>query len=198
MPRSATMAAMKTLPQEDDLKGLLGRVALGEAQALAELYRRVEGNVFAFALSRLGDTEAASDLLHEVMLTVWRRASTFRRESRAMSWILGIAHHKIVDSLRRSGRWQSQPPDEEAADEGSPSPFELAARDQRQDAVHAALAKLSDHHRQVVHLAFFEDLSYPEIAQILEIPPGTVKTRMFHAKKALQRHLRGHLEGATP
>lgn len=195
MSLPATLVAMKTRPLEVDLKGLLGQVALGDSQALAELYRLVEGRIYAFALSRLGDADAAADLLHEVMLTVWRRAASFRRESRALTWILGIAHHKIIDSLRRSGRWRVEPPDEAAADDGSPSPFDLAARVQSRDAVREALCKLPDHHRQVVHLAFFEDLPYPEIARILDIPPGTVKTRMFHAKKALQRHLRAHLEG---
>lgn len=182
---------------EADLGGLLNAVADGDREALAALYQQVEGRVYAFALSRLGNAEAAQDLLHEVLLTVWRRAGSFQGRSRPLTWILGIAHHKIIDALRKSNRWQEEPPDETAVDTGAPNPFEAVADDQRRSAIRGALEKLSDQHRQVIHLAFFEDLPYTEIARILEIPEGTVKTRMFHAKKTLQKRLRPQLGGTV-
>lgn len=181
---------------EKDLHDLLHRVAAGDRAALAELYRQVEGRVFAFLLSRLGDAEQAADLVHEVMLVVWRRAAAFEGRSRPLTWILGIARHKLLDALRRAGRWTAEPPDEDAPDALSPTPFEQADHRQRRDAVRAALATLSENHREVVHLAFFEDRSYGEIAEIVGIPEGTVKTRMFHAKKALQRSLASTQGGA--
>lgn len=195
MTLSSTLPLMTTHPAPD-LTGLVRHVAQGQRDALAELYRQVERPIYAFALSRLGNPDAAGDLLHEVMLAVWKQAGSFGGRSRALTWILGITHHKIVDSLRRAGRWQAEPPDEALGDD-APSPHDLAALDQRKDAVREAVASLPDHHRQVVHLAFFEDLSYPEVARILDIPEGTVKTRMFHAKKALLRRLRAHVEGGA-
>lgn len=191
---SMLVAMMRSGP-EPDLAALLRRVAEGDRESLADVYRQVHRPVFAFAVSRLGNREAAADLLHEVMLVVWKQAASFHNRSRPLTWILGIAHHKIIDSLRRAGRWQDDPLDDQAVDEGSPSALDLVHLDQRRAAVRAAVASLPDHHRQVVHLAFFEDLSYPDISRILDIPEGTVKTRMFHAKKTLLRRLRPHLEG---
>ena len=191
MALSSTLPVMTT-QSAPDLTSLLRHVAQGHRDSLAELYRQVERPVYAFALSRLADPDAAGDLLHEVMLAVWQKAGSFGGRSRALTWILGITHHKIVDRLRRAGRWQAEPPDEALGDD-SPSPHDLATLDQRREAVREAVASLPDHHRQVVHLAFFEDLSYPEVARILDIPEGTVKTRMFHAKKALVRRLRSHV-----
>ena len=176
-----------------DLNALIRDVAKGDRLALAELYRQMEKSIFAFAKSRLGDAETASDVLQDVMLTVWQKASAFRGGSQPRTWILGITHHKILDVLRRQKRF-TDAPDEEAIDI-APTPYDNADHGERRAAVRQALGTLGDHHRQVVHLAFFEDLPYPEIARILEIPEGTVKSRMLHAKKILARRLRPLREG---
>jgi len=181
---------------EGALSELLRTIAGGDAGALAELYRQVESPIYAFALSRLGDREQAAEVLHEVMLEVWRRAGGFEGRSRALTWILGIAHHKIVDALRRGRRWRPEvPPGEDVPDTALPTPFERLEQGERRDVVRRALEGLSDAHREVVHLAFYQDLSYPEIARLLDVPQGTVKTRMFHARKALRRRLAGRVEG---
>ncbi len=177
------------------LATLLASVANGSEDALADLYRQVESPIYSFALARLDDPQRAADVLNEVMLEVWRRAASFQGRSRTLTWILGITHHKIVDSRRRRERLRpGPPPDERTPDTASPSPFKQAQQRERSAAVRRGLDRLSDGHRQVVHLAFFEDLSYAEIARVLDIPEGTVKTRVFHAKKVLLRHLK-HREG---
>lgn len=191
--------AMKIGTPAGDLSELIRAVAGGDADALADLFHQVESPVYAFALSRLGDREQAADVLHEVMLEVWRRAVSFEGRSRALTWILGIAHHKVSDALRRRRRWRPEPPPgEDVEDPAAPSPPERLERRERREVVERALAALSDAHRQVVHLAFYQDLSYPEISRLLGIPVGTVKTRMFHAKKALQQRLARPLEGGEP
>lgn len=191
--------AMKIEAPAGELSELLRAVAGGDADALAELYRRLESSIYAFAMSRLGDPEKAAEVLHEVMLTVWRRAGVFRGRSRPLTWILGIARHKILDAQRRSRRWRPEPPpDGEVPDTAVPAPFELLDRNDRRDAVRDALTGLSVDHREVIHLAFYQDLSYPEISRLLGIPEGTVKTRVFHAKKAMRRRLTGRLEGGAP
>lgn len=174
----------------DGLAALLVGVAGGSEDALADLYQRVESPIYAFAFARLDDSQQAAGVLNEVMLEVWRRASSFEGRSRPLTWILGIAHYKIVDTLRRRERWKpGPPPDEGTPDVTTPSPYAQARRRERRMALRRGLARLSDGHRQVIHLAFFEDLSYSEIARVLDIPEGTVKTRVFHAKKILLRHL---------
>lgn len=171
------------------LSELLEAVACGERRALVEVYEMVETSVRAFALSRLGDADAAADVLQDVMLAVWRQASTFRGGSRPRTWILGIAHHKITDRLRHKGRWRMETPDPQASDPAAPTPLESAQGEERRDTVRRALRELSEPHQAIIHLAFYEDLAYSEIATLLEIAEGTVKTRVFHAKKILARRL---------
>jgi RNA polymerase sigma-70 factor (ECF subfamily) len=200
MPRGGRVAAptMKLERPAGELSDLLRAVAGGDADALAEMYRRLESSIYAFAMSRLGDREQAAEVLHEVMLEVWRKADTFRGRSRTLTWILGIARHKILEAQRRSKRWRPEPPpDEDVPDTTAPAPFERVDRGERRDAVRGALAALSDDHREVIHLAFYQDLSYPEISRLLDIPEGTVKTRVFYAKKAMRRRLAGRLEGGA-
>jgi len=192
--------ALQTMKHEEptgELSEMLCAVAGGDAEALAELYRRLESSIYAFAVSRLGDRERAAEVLHEVMLEVWRKAHTFRGRSRPLTWVLGIARHKILDAQRRSRRWRPEPPPEDVPDTSVPAPFERLRRGERRDAVRDALAALSDDHREVIHLAFYQDRSYPEISRLLGIPEGTVKTRVFHAKKAMRRRLAGRLEGGA-
>ncbi len=192
MPRGSLAARdMTDREPSEGLAALLAGVAGGSEDALADLYHRVESPIYSFALARLDDPQRAADVLNEVMLEVWRRAASFEGRSRTLTWILGIAHYKIVDSLRRQQRRRPGPlPDEHTPDAASPSPFDRTQQRERRAAVRRGLDRLSDDHRQVIHLAFFEDLSYPQIAHILGIPQGTVKTRVFHAKKVLSRHLR--------
>ena len=180
------------------LAELLRAVEGGDRGALAEIYRQVESSVYAFALSRLADADAAADVLQDVMLTIWRRAGTFGGRSKARTWILGIAHHKIADRWRRRDRDGYELPDENAIDPDAPCPHLDAEQGERQKAVRRSLRSLSDAHREVVHLAFYEDLSYSEIARILEIPEGMVKTRVFHAKKILARRLGADFAGDSP
>ena len=187
--------AMKPKAPAGELTDLVRAVGSGDADALAELYRRVQSSIYAFALSRLGDRDQAAEVLHEVMLEVWRRARGFEGRSRALTWILGIARYKIIDAQRRGRRWRPQPPsDQIVTDIDTPTAFDRVDRGERRGTVRRALEALSDAHREVVNLAFYQDLSYPEIARLLEVPLGTVKTRMFHAKKALRRQLAGRIE----
>lgn len=168
---------------------LLAHIAAGSQQALADFYRRHEGRVHAFAMQRLGEPADAAEVLNEVMLEVWRSARSFEGRARVTTWLLGITHHKSIDLLRRRGRRAAEPLETDITDERpDPGPAAVAAAQDGQR-VRRCLEQLVQAQRQVVYLAFFEDLAYPEIARILEIPEGTVKTRMFHARRTLVRCL---------
>lgn len=172
------------------IEALLARIARGDRRALERLYRDHHGRIHAFILQRVGEPALAAEVLNDVMLALWRQAAQFQGRSKAMTWILGIAHHKAMDALRRRGR------DAHLTDlDDAPEPSDeadvaaaLAALDDG-ELLRFCLGKLSEAHRAVVHLTFFEDLAYPEIAEILACPVGTVKTRMMHAKRALRRCL---------
>lgn len=169
---------------------LLGQIAAGSEAALEAFYREHHARIFAFALKRCGDPVVAAEILNEVMLEVWRHASRFSGRSSAMTWVLGIANHKILDALRRRGRdARHDELDDTLVDDDTPASFDVIAGTQDAGAVRHCLERLSDAHRTVVHLAFYDDMPYPEIAAVVDCPLGTVKTRMLHARKALRRCL---------
>ncbi len=164
-------------------------LAAGSESAMISFYRRYQGRVYGFALQRLGNPADAAEVLNEVMLEVWRGASRFQGRAKVTTWLLGITHHKCIDLLRKRGRREAESLEGEI-DDSHPDPGPAAvigAQDGRH--VNICLDELPATQRHVVYLTFFEELSYPEIARILEIPEGTVKTRMFHARKLLYRCL---------
>ncbi len=178
------------VPQdEDDGRALLASIAQGSEAALTRFYHLHEGSVYAFALRRTGDAATAADVLNEVMLEVWRGAARFQGRSRVRTWLLGITHHKVVDHLRKRGRHQADELPPEVADDDAVAAADALAGAQDAVLLRQCLERLPDTHRQVVQLAFFDELSYPEIAVIMDCPEGTVKTRMFHARAKLKRCL---------
>ena len=174
---------------QDQAARLLDRMALQETAALREFYDTYHSRVYAFALRRLGNASDAAEILNEVMLEVWRRAAQFEGRSRPMTWVLGIAHHKVIDRLRR----KRVPVDDDFVlddlVDDAPATSDLISAAQDAEQLRRCLEQLSDAHRLVLHLAFYEDLPYPEIAEIAECPLGTVKTRVFHAKQLLKNCL---------
>ena len=174
---------------DEDL-ALITAIAAGDESAMETFYKRHESTVYYFALKTLRQPVDASEVLNEVMMEVWRSAGRFAGKSKARTWLLGIAHHKVVDAVRkkaRNERWESDEEAEEQAD--TCNPFDAAQGAQRQQWIKYCMERLAQAQKHVVHLTFFEGLPYPEIAGILNIPEGTVKTRMHHAKKSLMQCL---------
>ena len=172
-------------------EALIARMARGEERALARFYDAFHGRVYAFALRLVREPADAAEVLNEVMLEVWRRAAGFEGRSRALTWVLGIAHHKAIDRVRsRRPAFADDAVLEHVADD-APAAAEVFARLEDRARLQACLERLSDAHRLVLHLAFFDDLPYPEIAEVVGVPLGTVKTRVFHAKQLLKQCLAG-------
>jgi len=174
---------------QDDPAFLIARVAKGDEEAFATLFRLLEARVYRFILSKLNDSFEAADILNETFLEVWRSANRFEGRSKPTTWIYGIAYHKIMD------RYRKQKPEDltdpallEQVDEGADQAATLAALEEGEHLRHC-LDELKPAQRAVMELAFFEDLPYREIAEIVSCPEGTVKTRIFHAKEALRRCL---------
>jgi len=174
----------------DPLASLLTRVGTGDKAALAELYHAVEKPVFRFILSRLNDPFEAADILHDVFMEVWRSADRFEGRSKVQTWIFGIAYRKVIDVHRRRGRQDVTDDLPDQIDDSIDAEACLAAG---QEAAHlrACLDTLSAEHRSAISLAFYEDMAYGAIAEVTGVPEGTVKTRIFHAKKLLLRCLSG-------
>lgn len=167
---------------------LLERIAHGEKAALRSLYERHRGPLIAFLRSKCGDAELAADAAQDAMIEVWTSASKFSGRSSPKTWLFAIARNKLVDRLRKDARLSvvEEPP--EMVDD-APDPTVVIARAQDAKRVRACLANLSESHRSVIELAFFHELKYEEIAEVEGAPLGTIKTRIYHAKKLLMRCL---------
>ena len=163
---------------------LCQRIALGDKTAMRELYETHMGPLQSFVGNWLADPTQAADLVHETMLVVWKNAEKFEGRSSLKSWIFTIARNKSIDTNRRSSRISYTDEIPDIVDHNI-SAHDMLSAAQNGKALHAAMQKLSDNHRRVLHLAFFEDLKYDEIATIEDCPVGTIKTRILHAKKNL-------------
>lgn len=162
----------------------LARIALGDKAAMKALYTEYAADLTRFLAVKVGDPVEAADLVHETMLEVWRHAERYEGRGSLRAWIYSIARNKAVDRIRKARRHVLTDETPEQPD-GTPDPAALLSASEDAQRLRTCVEKLSPAHRAVIHLAFFEELTYEEIAEIEGCPVGTVKTRIFHAKKLL-------------
>ncbi len=181
---------------EPTLADLLRRTAQKDRAAFSALYDLLEGPLYRFLRSRLNDPFEAADISHEVFLELWNNASRFEGRSSVKTWVFGIAYRKAMDVHRRSARVEYSDSLPDTEDDSPDSEACMIAVEQGTH-VRACLEALKPDHRSAIELAFFDDLSYREIAEITDTPEGTVKTRVFHAKKLLMHCLAGRVGKGT-
>jgi RNA polymerase sigma-70 factor, ECF subfamily len=171
----------------DPLAALMERVAAADERALAELYSHMNRKIFAFALRHVDDRDLAEGVVVETMFEVWKNARHFIGGSSVSTWILGIARHKALDEVRRRARYV--PLDEtngaEIADD-CPTAFDGIAANQSREQLNECIARLPSEQKECIHLAFFQEMSLAEIAELQGVPENTVKTRLFHARRKLK------------
>ncbi|MEM1299515.1 MAG: sigma-70 family RNA polymerase sigma factor [Pseudomonadota bacterium] len=155
---------------------------------MRELYLAHADAVRRFVRSRVRDDFEAADIVHDTMLAVWRNASGFQQRASVRTWILSIARNKTLDHIRKQSRVKLAEPDETIPDD-DPSAETVIGAAQDAARVRACVDELSEAHRAAVHLAFFEDMTCAEIAEVEQVPAGTIKTRIYHAKKLIMRCL---------
>jgi RNA polymerase sigma-70 factor, ECF subfamily len=172
----------------DDIQ-LLRRIGQDDGDAMAAFYREHGRVVLAQVLLVVGERVLAEEILQDTMLAVWRGAGSFRGESSVRSWVIAIARRQTRDRLR--GRRLRVVDDTYLANQPSSGPGpEVMALDRAELAeVKGAIRELAASHREVLGLAFGTGLSLPEVAGVLEIPLGTVKSRLSAARTALSRIL---------
>jgi len=177
---------MQTTPDEV----LIGRIAGGDRLAMQVLFARHHVRVYRFVLRLVRNEATAEDLISEVFLDVWRQAGRFEGRSAVSTWLLAIARFKALSVLRR--RPEEELVEETAAAIEDPSDDPEVAL-QKKDAsvvLRQCLGALSTEHREVIDLVYYHEKSVEEVAEILAIPQGTVKTRMFYARKKLAELLK--------
>lgn len=174
---------------------LIGRYLQGEVAAFDELMRAHEDRVFAVCLRMLRDREAALDATQETFIAVFRKADRFAGRSAFSTWLYRVAVNTCYDQARRRRRHAAVPlPD-------SNDPIDVSADDgftsaELRSEIEAALAALPDEFRAAVVLADVEGLSLQAVADILEVPVGTVKSRVFRGRRLLAESL-GNLKGPS-
>ena len=175
---------------EERARAALARMARGDEGALEELYRRYAPAVLAFASARCPDRQLAEEVAADVWLGCWRSARAFRGDSRVLTWLLGIAKRQVYVRMRRV-RLAECPLDEASAqvvDEGGDPSGALMAQ-AGADEIVAALDALEPALAETVRLAWLHELPYAEIAQVTDVPVGTVKSRVSRARALFQKTL---------
>ena len=173
-------------PQSD--VALINRIAAGDDAALHELNAEYGRRLFAYALRLTGDPAKAEDVVHDVLVVVWRSAGRYRGEGRLIAWLLGIVHHTAMNSMRHTALSISDEM-EETLPSDSKSPESQAQQKQQNEWVRKGLQGLSPEHREVLELMFYQGLNLEEISKVCQCPLGTVKSRLAYARQ----HLKGIL-----
>jgi RNA polymerase sigma-70 factor (ECF subfamily) len=173
---------------------LVRRFQQGNADAFEILVRRHGGRVYNLCLRILGDPEEAADASQDTFVTALRKAHTFRGDAAFTTWLHRVAVNACYDSLRRKRRRPMlrviTDPDEEPSEAAVPVPDHAEGVVLSID-VAAALLEVPEEFRIALVMAEVQDLPYDEIARVLEVPVGTVKSRVFRGRAALGRALGG-------
>ena len=174
---------------------LVTLVAHGEKEALEVLYDRYGPRIYSMARYVLRDTHQAEEVSQEIFINVWLKARSFDpRRGNPRTWLMSVAHHRIVDEVRSRMRLSmstDQVPHEllDMKPSNTPSPEEEAHRSLAREDIIASLASIPEEQRQVIVMAYYEGFSQSEIAERLDQPLGTVKTRTRLGMQKLRQAL---------
>ena len=175
--------------QQDTDAALLERIAGQDRRAVAELYARHQRPLFRYLWQLTSDHGLAEEILQDTIVAVWQGAGAFEARSAVRTWLFAIARRQAHNVLRRRGLQLASEDGLHALEDSDPGPEERVLRQSDAEDVQRALARLPLIHREVLVLNFINGLRYDEIATVLGVPEGTVKSRLSNAKRALRRLL---------
>ena len=189
LPGGKAAPARALAPLSDE--ALLALISTPEGDlALAELYDRYGRVAYGLAYRVLQNSALAEDAVQDAFLTVWRTSGTYIEErGKPSTWLLTLVHRRAVDIVRREQRRRQPPPVEEATPVATAAEEEATLRDRRR-AVQAALRQLPADQREAIELAYYGGLTQSQLARQLDVPLGTVKSRMFAGLRRLGDLLR--------
>jgi RNA polymerase sigma-70 factor, ECF subfamily len=179
-------------PGDVPLEGLLALVAGGDEQAFAELYRRIAPAVFGLVVKVVRDPAQAEEVTQEVFVELWRTASRFDpARGAARSWVMTCAHRRAVDRVRSAERAARRDDLAGRRDQGRPydEVVEQVETGLEREHVRRGLRVLTERQREAVVLAYYGGYTHREIAELLGVPSGTVKTRLRDGLLRLRDHL---------
>ena len=182
-------------PEAHEEARLLEKVGRGDRASFDELHRRMQTLLFSTAMGVLNNREAAEDVVQDVFVQIWEKASSYdSARGKASTWVITLTRNKSIDRLRALNRRARLNSDFE---EQGKTGIRFDDRDSLVDAVVAeqaatirtAIAKLNADQQAAIQLAFFDDMPYPAVAQRLHVPLGTVKARIRRGMKKLKNLL---------
>lgn len=197
-----TMGDEQTRATRDELDArAMRRICAGDDAGLAELYDRYAAMAMGLAFRITRDELESEDVVHDAFVAVVERADQYKAErGSVVAWLVATVRNLALDRMRRRTR-RAQITEEELRHEPAeavPDPEILTWVEREREAVRRALEKLSPSQRETLEVAFFEGLSYPEIAERQNIPLGTVKSRAARALSALREALFGEAKPDAP
>ena len=167
----------------------LKEIAVGNRDAFEKLYGEYQRRLYRYFFRMVGSIESAEELTNDVLVEVWKKAGEFKGLSKVSTWIFGIAHYKAMNHYRTKPTKTVELESAAHVPDANSTPEESATQENLKAKIKSALNGLSPEHREVVELTFTDGLSYQEIAEIMQCPVNTVKTRMYYAKKHLEEIL---------
>jgi RNA polymerase sigma-70 factor (ECF subfamily) len=186
-----------TDPQRLADEDLLLLVRDGDADAFELVYDRHGGAAYSLAYRIMGERNAAEDVVQDALLSVWRSGGRFDPERGSVrTWLLGIVHHRAIDALRRTSTHDRRRASAEGIEERHEAPertdVEVARREDARE-VREVMGTLPEQQRQVIRLAYFGGYTHTQIAQMLDMPIGTVKGRMRLGLEKMRRLMSGEV-----
>ncbi len=194
------LAVLAQLPDNE----LVDRFKAGDTHAFSHIVRRYQDRVYSLCKRWMGDAAVAEEVAQDVFIALYRSLARFRGESSLSTWIYRVAvnhckNKRLYRNRRRmdrheplEGRERDDAPQRQFAAPGRGTDARTE-RSQAEQLIHQALEVLSEEHRQVIVLRDIQDLDYHEIAEILDLPRGTVKSRLHRARTELARVLRNRI-----
>lgn len=171
-------------PESEEVR-LLARIAAGDRLAFETLYRAYFSRLSRFIGRMARNAALIEEVVNDTMLVVWQKAATFDGSCKVSTWIFAIAYRKTLKGLKAS----DDPVESDSSlyeDESGNQPEQTMNRQQLQQTVAEALDRLPAAQRAVMVLTYYHDMAYSDIAEVVDCPLNTVKTRMFHARHRLK------------
>ena len=187
--------------EENEDVRLMGLIARGDMTALEQLIERHQALVAGTAARMLGSNSDVEDIAQQVFIRVWKSAGRYRPRAKFTTWLLKITRNLVFNELRRTKRRAHLPlqPDPEAEgialpDEATPAPDTSLLEDELQRAIENSITQLPDTQRMALILRRYEDLSYEDIAEVLDLSVPAVKSLLFRARTELRARLSKYLD----